>query len=187
VIEADETLIYRSQHGDRQAFEELLRSSARLVFAQAFLEAGSRELAEDLTQETFLTAWRSIGQLKDAKAFRPWLLSILHRTVIDSVRRSTRQKRRNAVAQDDLITVHDSSTGPAESAQRNEELQHALSIIRSLPEDYRNALMLRYIAGADYETISRQLALTNGSLRGLLHRGLAMLKSEMNKGEKHHD
>ena len=48
-----------------------------------------------------------------------------------------------------------------------------------MPDEYRQVLMLRYLAGADYETIARQLALTNGSLRGLLHRGLAMLRSQM--------
>ena len=54
----------------------------------------------------------------------------------------------------------------------------SLSILRSLPHEYRQVLMLRYLAGADYETIARQLALSNGSLRGLLHRGLAMLRRE---------
>ena len=52
-------------------------------------------------------------------------------------------------------------------------------MLRSLPEEHRLPLTLRYIAGADYETISTQLGLTNGSLRGLLHRGLKMLRERL--------
>jgi len=51
--------------------------------------------------------------------------------------------------------------------------------LRSLPEEYRLPITLRYIAGADYETISTQLGLTNGSLRGLLHRGLNLLRNKL--------
>ena len=53
------------------------------------------------------------------------------------------------------------------------------SILRSLPEEYRLPLTLRYIGGADYETICTQLGLTNGSLRGLLHRGLQLLRAKL--------
>ena len=52
-------------------------------------------------------------------------------------------------------------------------------MVRSLPEDYRLPVMLRYFAGADYETIGEQLGLTNGSLRGLLHRGLKLLRDRL--------
>ena len=56
-----------------------------------------------------------------------------------------------------------------------------LGILRSLPEEYREPLTLRYLAGADYETIQMQMGLSNGSLRGLLHRGLKLLRTEMHK------
>ncbi len=54
-----------------------------------------------------------------------------------------------------------------------------LAVLRSLPEEYRQPLTLRYIAGADYEAIETQLGLSNGSLRGLLHRGLKMLRTRL--------
>jgi DNA-directed RNA polymerase specialized sigma24 family protein len=54
-----------------------------------------------------------------------------------------------------------------------------LSLLRSLPEEYRLPLTLRYIGGADYETIGRELGLSNGSLRGLLHRGMEKLRAGM--------
>jgi RNA polymerase sigma-70 factor (ECF subfamily) len=73
----------------------------------------------------------------------------------------------------------DAAPPPDDAAARHEQRQRALSVLRSLPEEYRQVLTLRYLAGADYEQIARQLALTNGSLRGLLHRGLAMLRNQL--------
>src|SRR2546421_8540796 len=79
--EADDVLVSRSRRGDRQAFEELVRRTARLVFARAYLECGRYERAEDLTQETYLLAWRRIRQINEPATFRAWLMSILHSVV----------------------------------------------------------------------------------------------------------
>ena len=68
---------------------------------------------------------------------------------------------------------------PVQHDQKNEEREQVLSVLRSLPEEYRMPLMLRYIGGADYQTIGQQLGLTNGSLRGMLSRGLSMLRSRL--------
>src|SRR5438105_4942448 len=68
---------------------------------------------------------------------------------------------------------------PEEQAQRAELRERVLAVLRSLPEEYRLPLTLRYLAGADYETIGTQLGLSNGSLRGLLHRGLKMLRARL--------
>jgi RNA polymerase sigma factor (sigma-70 family) len=79
-----------------------------------------------------------------------------------------------------LDIADDSRLDPMQAAQRQEEREHVLELLRSLPTEYREPLMLRYIGGADYETISRQLGLSNGSLRGLLNRGMARLREGMN-------
>ena len=62
---------------------------------------------------------------------------------------------------------------------KNERREQVLSALRSLPEEYQMPLTLRYLAGADAETIGTQLGLTNGSLRGLLHRGLKLLRERL--------
>lgn len=178
--ETDEQLAGESQRGDRAAFEELVRRTARLVFSRLYLETGDPHRAEDLAQETFLVAWRKIRQLTDPTGFRPWLFSIAHSVLIDSVRREARKKRSGTkVGEDRLQELSDRSPAPDESAAREESRQQVLTVLRSLPEEYRLPLTLRYIAGADYEQISRQLGLTNGSLRGLLNRGMARLREAM--------
>jgi RNA polymerase sigma-70 factor (ECF subfamily) len=177
--ETDTALVSRARSGDRAAFEELVRRTSRLVFARLYLDTGSADRAEDLLQETYLLACRSLRKLVDPAGFRPWLLSIAHNVLIDSFRKDARRKSRTTGSDYSLATVADTGLSPEETAERDETRQRVLSVLRSLPEEYRMPLSLRYLAGADYETIGEQLGLTNGSLRGLLHRGLKMLRDRL--------
>lgn len=182
MVQADEDLVALAQQGNQAAFEELIRRTSRLVFARLYLETGDPHRAEDLVQETYLIAFRSIQQVKDAKGFRSWLFSIAQTVAIDSFRYESRKKR--AAPRIDagvLERLEGKSTEPSVAAEQREAREQVLSILRSLPEEYRLPLMLRYLAGADYDTIGRQLGLSNGSLRGLLNRGMAMLRSELAK------
>jgi len=187
----DEFLVARSRAGDRAAFEQLVRRTARLVYSRQYLETRDPHRAEDLAQETFLVAWRSIGQVEDPKGFRTWLLSVARTVAADDHRRRNRQKRRatpftapsNAALRvgpsDTTDSLPDPGPPPDESAEREETLRRVTAALKALPDEYGLPLTLRYIAGADYDTIGRQLGLTNGSLRGLLSRGLAKLREKL--------
>jgi RNA polymerase sigma-70 factor (ECF subfamily) len=180
--DTDTALVVRARTGDRPAFEELVRRTSRLVFARLFLDTGNAHRAEDLLQETLLLAFRSLKNLENPDQFRPWLLTIAHHAMIDAARRDSRQKRIGANGATDagsLGTVPASGLSPEDAAEREELRQSVLSVLRSMPEEYRLPLTMRYITGADYDTISEQLGLTNGSLRGLLHRGLKMLRDRL--------
>ena len=182
--EADEVLVARSKAGDRAAFEELVRRTARLVYSRQYLQARDAHRAEDLTQETFLHAWRSIARVEDPAGFRTWLLTIARTVATDDHRRQTRRKRQPASPGQggsavDAADVPDPAPTPAESAERDEDRHRVTDALAALPEEYSLPLTLRYIAGADYDTIGRQLGLSNGSLRGLLSRGLAKLRERL--------
>jgi RNA polymerase sigma-70 factor (ECF subfamily) len=178
--EADADLIVKAQRGDRAAFEEIVRRTSRLVYARLYLETGDRDRAEDLLQETLLQAYRSIHQLTEPGNLRSWLLTIAHNVVTDAARRDARKKRCGPRAgADGLKLVAGSEPAPAEAAERAELRSRVLAVLRSLPEEYRLPLTLRYLGGADYESIEIQLGLTNGALRGLLHRGLKLLRARL--------
>jgi RNA polymerase sigma-70 factor, ECF subfamily len=181
VDETEEALVRRSQALDRAAFEELVRRTGRLVFCRAYLETGDVHRAEDLTQETFLAAWRSIQQVSEPAGFRSWLLTIAKSVAIDGMRREGRKKRSGSAIEGKEVfpKLADPGDGPVENAESREQRQQMMELLRSLPQEYREPLMLRYIAGADYQTIGQQLGLSNGSLRGLLHRGIAKLREQM--------
>ena len=166
-----------------QRFEQLVRCTARIVFSRIYLETGDVHRTEDLVQETFLVAWRSIRQVDRPAGFRSWLFSIANSVVVDAGRRDSRKKRwgkRDDAAK--LRLVADDGPEPAQAAELNEARERALAVLRSLPEEYRLPLTLRYIAGAEYGQIGRQLGLSNGALRGMMSRGMAMLREGMGSG-----
>lgn len=173
------SLVRRARDGDRAAFEELVRRTSRLVFARLLLDTNSAHRAEDLLQETLLLAFRSLRGLSKPDGFRPWLLAIAHNVLIDDARRQLRQKRVAPATQTPISTLRANGPSPVEVAEREELRQHVLSVLRAMPEEYRLPLTLRYMTGADYDAISEQLGLTNGSLRGILHRGLKMLRDRL--------
>jgi RNA polymerase sigma-70 factor, ECF subfamily len=188
----DASLVLRSQKGDRFAFEELVRRTARIIFTRIFTETGDVHRTEDLAQETFLNAWRSIGQVTEPAGFRSWLFHVAHSAVVDARRRDSRKKRAAAASPrvndaNALDTVEAHGGRPDDAASLLEERQRVLSVLRSLPAEYREPLMLRYIAGTDYDTIGRQLGISNGSLRGMLTRGMAMLRAELTRGTRGDD
>jgi RNA polymerase sigma-70 factor (ECF subfamily) len=181
MIETDVGLVHRAQRGDRAAFEELVRRTSRLLYARLFLETGDPHLAEDLLQETLLRAYHALGRLNQPGTLRAWLLTIAQNVLTDAARHASRQKRAAPprVGTEVLANLPGRSPPPEDEAVRSEERERVLAVLRSLPQEYRLPLTLRYIAGADYEAIETQLGLSNGSLRGLLHRGLKLLRTRL--------
>jgi len=181
----DETaLASRCRTGDRAAFEQLVRLTARGLHAMVYLQTGDHLLAEDITQETYLRAWRSILTLTDPSKFRGWLYAIASKTVVSNARWHKRRKRAGATADDlAMLLVSDPAPPPDELASDQEQRTAALEALRALPAQYRQVLALRYLAGADYQSMARQLSLSNGSLRGLLSRGLSLLRQRLNANE----
>ncbi|MFO0847504.1 MAG: sigma-70 family RNA polymerase sigma factor [Gemmataceae bacterium] len=180
MTDADSVLAERAKAGDRAAFEELVRRTGRLVFARLYLDTGDPHRADDIAQDTYLLAWRQLRTLHDPTGFRPWLLTIAHRAMLDAARRTARRARlAPPAAAGALDTVHAAGADPEQAARQEEARRAVLEALRSLPDEYRLPLSLRYLAGADYDAIGTQLGLTNGSLRGLLHRGLKLLRERL--------
>jgi RNA polymerase sigma-70 factor (ECF subfamily) len=173
--DSEASLVQRAQRGERAAFDELVRRSSRVVFARLHLDTGDVHLAEDLLQETLLTAFKSLGQLAEADKFRPWLLRIAANISANAVRHD-RCKKRTPPNRSEFTPA--TVPEPMQRLEDEERRQQVLDLLRALPEEYRLPLWLRYFGGADYETIQAQMGLTNGSLRGLLHRGLKVLREQ---------
>ena len=158
-----------------------------MVYAQIVASVRDRQKAEDLAQETFIAAWKGLPSLKETGGFVPWLLTVARNTTRDAIRFDRRQKRQSPSATGEAAgtaeDIADDADPPPDQAACSEACRRALQLLEELPEDYRRPLMLRYLGGADYETIKRQLSLTDGALRGLLNRGMAMLRERMTKQE----
>lgn len=166
--------------GDRVAFDQLVRRTARLVWASVFLRVRNRSAADEITQETYLAAWRNVRRLSDVTKFRPWLLQIAANAVVDHVRRNTTLKRRAETSYDEAMDrAAAKEADPSDAAELSEQQSRVLDAMANLPEQYQQVLALRFFGGADYAAMEKLLSLSNGSLRGLLHRGLDMLREKL--------
>jgi RNA polymerase sigma-70 factor (ECF subfamily) len=161
----DVDLVRRAQAGDRGAFEAVIRASARLVWASVYGQVRDPAWTEDIVQDTFLKAWASLAELKDPAAFKAWLLTIARRLSWRHAELSGRPLPPPAEAP--------TSSDPEEA---REKVREALT---GLPERYRLPVTLHLLNGMDYASISRELGLQNGTLRGLIARGTKKLRAAL--------
>jgi len=155
-------------HGDRQAFEMIIRTHSRTLFAIAYGILQNREEAEDVVQDSLVKAWKTRWRVRDPEKFPAWLATIARHRARDIFRRR-RTVSLEEVIEPSLVTQMDDS-------DLDQKLHSALA---GLPELHRAALTLRYFEEMDYRTIENNLDLTNGALRGILGRALASLRKQL--------
>lgn len=173
MTDASEHEIYHAAiRGDRDAFETVIRSFSRNLFAIAYGILQNREEAEDVVQDTFVKAWKSRWRVRDAAKFPAWLSTIARHRARDLARR----RRPEPLPED----FESSGTVEFESAVQKADLDGEVrSALAQLPELHRVALTLRYFEDLDYGTIEQTLGLTNGALRGILGRALGLMRKRL--------
>ena len=168
-MDASEREQYRAAiHGDREAFEMVIRTHSRALFAIAYGILQNREEAEDVVQDSLVKAWKTRWRARDPEKFPAWLATIARHRARDIFRRR-RTVSLEEVIEPSLVTQMDDS-------DLDQKLHSALA---GLPELHRAALTLRYFEEMDYRTIENNLGLTNGALRGILGRALASLRKQL--------
>jgi RNA polymerase sigma-70 factor, ECF subfamily len=176
-LRSDEDLVRASQKGDRVAFGELYRRYARIVHA-IFLARVPPSVAEDLVQDVFLHALPRLGSLRDASRFGAWLSAIARNRAADF----HRQRRPDREFGEDSCG-EEPSKFPANRGGEAEAL-FILGVIRSLPETYRETLILRLVEGMTGPEIAARTGLTHGSVRVNLHRGMQRLRDQLGGSAK---
>lgn len=153
--------------GNRDMFGRLYQLYAPLVHG-VLLARLPRSEVEDMVQDIFLHAFRKLHTLRDPRAFGPWIAMIARNRAMDFHRRS----RETIELTDDL---HGTDSSQA-SQTRAEEI---LAIIRTLPEAYRETLVLRLVEGMTGPEIATRTGLTSASVRVNLHRGMKLLRAKL--------
>lgn len=169
-MDASEREQYRAAiHGDREAFEMIIRTHSRTLFAIAYGILQNREEAEDVVQDSLVKAWKTRWRVRDPEKFPAWVCMIARHRAHDALRR----RRAVPFAHEAIETNELKATDTTAIDQR---LHSALA---ALPELHRAALTLRYFEEMDYRTIENTLGLTNGALRGILGRALASMRKQL--------
>src|SRR3954447_15028432 len=159
----DDRLIRAAADGDRSAFGELYSRYARMVHGILLARVPPRD-AEDLVQDVFMSAMRQLRVLRTAAAFKGWLAAIARNRAIDYFR---------DVKQTSEI---DEKTERQLGVAATEEAFEILELIRSLPEAYRETLVMRLVEGMTGPEIAARTGLTPESVRVNLCRGMKMLR-----------
>ena len=156
-------------HGDREAFEMIIRTHSRTLFAIAYGILQSREEAEDVVQDSLVKAWKRRWRVRDPEKFPAWLATV------------TRHKAHDVFRKRRTVPLSEQLTEPIEPEPTNtsalDQILH--SALAALPELHRTALVLRYFEEMDYRTIENSLGLTNGALRGILGRALTSMRKRL--------
>jgi len=172
----DAPLVAAARRGDRAAFGALYRRHARLVQA-VLLSRVAPDSVADLVHDVFLQAMNRLQALRDDSAFAPWIATIARRRAAD-----WRRRRRDTVPLEEAMPEAAATEADPEGAF---DAQVAVAAIHSLPEAYRETLMLRFVAGLNGPEIAARTGLTHGSVRVNLHRGVEMLRKKLSEGSGH--
>jgi RNA polymerase sigma-70 factor, ECF subfamily len=157
-------LVSAALEGDREGFGRLYGLYAPLVHG-ILLARVPRAEVDDLVQDIFLHAFRKLSTLRDRAAFGPWIAMIARNRAIDFHRRTR-----------ETVEITDDMGGSNTSDSRATEI---LELIRSLPDAYRETLVLRLVEGMTGPEIADRTGLTPASVRVNLHRGMKLLRQKL--------
>ncbi len=158
------------------AFERLVREHQDRVFALSLALTGNRHDAEEVAQDTFLRAYRAMcsyppERVRDLKQ-KPWL----NRIAINVVRNRVRGLRPRLVELNGSEPDH--SSGPEENVLRRAEIDALAARVASLPQRYREAVVLRHVQELSYAEAADALGQPVGTVKANVHRGLKMLRGD---------
>jgi RNA polymerase sigma-70 factor (ECF subfamily) len=161
-----------------RAFEELYRAHLRDVYSYAYYRIGNPHDAEDLTEQAFLQAYRHFDRARresDGRPLRPWLIRIAHNLASNYHRDRSRRPQTPLDSADPIPARH----GTEAIAEGREELRQVMGNLQHLPDDRREALIMRFALGMDNREIARALGRTDGATKVLIHRAIKQLQEEM--------
>ena len=157
------------------AFAELYKSHLRDVYSYSYYRVGNHHDAEDLTEQTFLQAYRHFERAQkesQGRPLRPWLIRIAHNLAANYYRDRSRRPQTNIDDAGAISTPHTTEG----LVQDRDDLARILRGVQQLPDDRREALIMRFALGMDNREIARALGRTDGATKVLLHRAIRQLE-----------
>jgi RNA polymerase sigma-70 factor (ECF subfamily) len=159
-------------------FTELYRAHLRDVYSYSYYRVGNHHDAEDLTEQTFLQAYRHFERAQresNGRPLRPWLIRIAHNLAANYYRDRSRKPQTQLEDAAVVSAPHDTET----LVEGRQELKDVLTGVSNLPDDRREALIMRFALGMDNREIARALDRTEGATKVLIHRAIKQLEADL--------
>lgn len=177
--EADADLVASSRAGDREAFGRIVRRYQSMVTGLLYASCGDIHSSEDLAQETFISAWRSLSGLRDPDKLPAWLCQIARHRLQDQVR-SRKQGNGFATPADPSIAREQATEVSAEETVLSQEERELLwRTLREIPQPYRETLVLYYRQGKSVAQVALAMETSEANVRQRLARGRQMLREQV--------
>ena len=174
---ADEELMQLVATGDPRAFELVYDRHGGPAFSLAYRIIADRAAAEEITQEAFLSIWRSrLRYRPDRGSVRTWVLGIVHHRAIDALRRNLPRQRNEA-----FIEPPEQAAAELTDVQaaRREEARAVRGALDTLPQDQSRVIELAYYGGFSHSEIAQLLGAPVGTVKGRMRLGLEKLRREI--------
>jgi len=181
----DEIFVERARNGDAVAFDLLVGKYSRRIYALVFHMTSNHADSDDLLQEVFSRAYRSLKRFKGKSSFYTWLYAIAVNLTLNHLRK---RRRRSTVSLDNLAgaggpaewAVDMSVEGNPERMMRIHEIQERLNkALQELSDDHRTVVILHDIQGLSHIEISRILGVSHGTIRSRLHYAHRLLQVQL--------
>jgi RNA polymerase sigma-70 factor (ECF subfamily) len=172
---ADKALLNRE-------FSDFYRRHLRDIYNYTYYRTGNHHDAEDLTTQTFIQAYRHFERAQresNGRPLRPWLIRIAHNLAANYYRDRSRKPTSVLEEAEVIGGAHDTE----QLVEGREELAHVLEAVRSLPNDRREAMIMRFALGMSNREISRALGRSEGATKVLIHRAIRQLEGDVGLSE----
>lgn len=169
----EENLVREAVAGDQEAFAQLYEVNFDRIYRYVYLKIGDRAEAEDMTQQVFLSALRSITSFKwQGTPFTAWLFRIAHNQIVDHLRRKTRRP----VLMDIDETLPGSGGDPEHMVELSLNIERLSEATRHLTKSQREVLSLRFAGGLSIEEVSKAMGKKPGAVKALQHAAVVALR-----------
>jgi RNA polymerase sigma-70 factor (ECF subfamily) len=177
---ADEELMVLVQDGGSEALEVLYERHGGPAYSLAHRIMGERQAAEDVTQEGFLSIWRTSASYDPLRgSVRSWLLQIVRNRAIDALRRASVRGGRLDFDDEGVLAAQEAPEHTEAEVSRRERAEHVRGALRDLPRDQAQVLALAYYAGFTHSEIAELLDMPLGTVKGRMRLGLQKVRANL--------
>ena len=175
---SDAECVRKLQRGETDAFEILIRRHQKTIFNLVYRMLGDYDEAAEISQESFLSAYRAIGNFRGDANFSTWLyrIALNHAT---TRRNSLNTRQQRSVPIENTEPASDPHPGPAETMEKKEIRQRVQQALNRLEPQDAAVILLRDLQDVPYEEVARMLEIPIGTVKSRLHRARQALKSEL--------
>ncbi len=179
----DEELVQLARDGDPVAFDEIVERHKAAVFRAALAALRNREDAEDVTQETFITAYRKLGSFRGESQVRTWLSRIAWNRSMDQ-RRKGRFRSFLHLDEPDAVELPSQDADPERATLASSAHARVRREIERLPENLRDTLLLASSGDLDYASIAEMMGVREGTIKSRVFEARAMLRMMLSEAAR---